>query len=93
MLRERRVESPSVARRTTAAAALTLLATIAITSLIAGNAPAQLNFQTPSDNELHSAYCGSVLKAQIAWLQPELVKALGGLGALMARFRRRQLTA
>jgi hypothetical protein len=30
------------------------------------------NFQTPSDNELHCGYCSSVLKAQIAWMQPQL---------------------
>jgi len=43
--------------------------------LLATTASAQLRFQTPTDNELHSSYCQAVLKAQIDWIQPELAKA------------------
>ena len=39
---------------------------------------AQVQFQTPNDNELHSAYCLSMLKSEIDLMQKELAKADAG---------------
>lgn len=44
-------------------------------ALLATAASAQLQFHTPSDDELHSSYCQAILKAQIDSIQPELAKA------------------
>jgi hypothetical protein len=41
-------------------------------------ASAQIQFQTPSDNELHSSYCQAVLKEEIAYHQAALATAEAG---------------
>jgi hypothetical protein len=85
-----------VARRIIATAAA--LAVLATTGSVAGETGKSLAVQaaaqtvTPTNKDLHSAYCSAVLKGQIPWMQREIVARVDATAAQPAASSEEQQT-